>query len=182
MPKARSHGVKFAPLFVAAALALAACGGADVKYDAAQDIRAFVEAVQTGDSATFEKHVDRPALRAAVAAELQQALREQGAGGLGAMLGQGAVEGAADRLITPQAFQFVAEQGGMKRTPSAAEIATQLKVLDGDRVCLQAKDACVLTFASSGDVWKLVAVDAEGLQISRGPGGGAPMDQTWPAR
>ena len=112
--------------------------------------------------------------------ELQQALESQGAGDLGALVGRGAVEDAADRLITPEAFRFAAEQGGLNRTPSAPEIATQLKVLAPDQVCLQSQDVCALTFASREGVWKLVAVETQGLQASGAPGGGLPMQEAWP--
>ena len=166
---------------LAAALLLAACG-ADVKYDAAQDVHAFVTAAREGDRATFEKHVDRPALRAALAAELNEVLQVQGAGPLAGVLGPRAAEAAADRLITPETFTFAAEQGGLNRTPSAAEIATQLKTTDQGRVCLQANGACALTFASQDGVWKLVAIDTAGLQVTGVGGGGPPMQDGWPGR
>ena len=166
-------------LTVAAFAGLAACG-AEVKYDAARDVHAFLVAVREGDEAGFERHVDRPALRAAVIGELQEALDREGAGGLGAALGRGAVEGAADQLITPEAFRFAAEQGGLDRTPSAAEIATQLKVLQPGRVCLQSQGVCALTFASEGGAWKLVAIETQGLQVSGGGPRGLPMEPAWP--
>lgn len=170
----RSPALRLKLALAAVAVATLAGCGADVKYDAAQDVHAFLVAVRTSDDATFERHVDRPALRAVVAADLQEALEGQGAGALGAALGRGAVESAADRLITPETFSFAAQQGGITRTPSAAEIASQLKVLDPGRVCLQSQGACALTFASRDGVWKLVAIDTAGLQVSSGGAGRAP--------
>ena len=170
-----------ASLLAVAALALAACG-ADVKVDAAQDVHAFVEAARTGDRATFDKHVDRPALRQSLVSELNERLQAQGAGGLAGALGPGAVDRAVDRMITPETFSFAAQQGGLNRTPTAAEIATQLKVLDPQRVCLQANGVCALTFAAQGDVWKLVAVDTQGLQVTGAGPGGPPLQDVWPGR
>ena len=164
------------------ATALAACGGVDVKYDAAQDVRTFIVAAREGDRATFDRHIDRPAVRAAVVREMQQALAKEDAGGLGAMLGPKALEAAADQLISPEAFRFAAEQGGLSRTPTAAEIATQLKVVEPGRVCLVNKNACALTFADRGGVWKLVEVQAGGTVADGAPAEGLPMQQAWPSR
>jgi hypothetical protein len=161
---------------------LAACGGADVKYDAAKDVRTFIMAVREGDRTTFDRHIDRPAVKAAVVRELQQALAEEDVGGLGAMLGPKALEAAADQLISPEAFRFAAERGGLGRTPTAAEIATQLKVLEPGRVCLANNGACVLTFADRGGVWKLVEVQTGGVQAGAPPADGFPMQQAWPSR
>jgi hypothetical protein len=165
-----------------AAAALAACG-ADVKYDAARDIHAFLTAVQNGDSAGFERHIDRPALRASMVAEAREALERQGAGALGPALGGGLAEAAVDRMITPEGFKFAAEQGGMSRTPSAPEIATQLRVVGAGRVCLAApQGGCALNFEEKGDVWKLVSIDASAMTVAPGlPGGGA-MQRDWPGR
>ncbi|HEX8569186.1 MAG TPA: DUF2939 domain-containing protein [Caulobacteraceae bacterium] len=170
--------------FAAAALTAALVGacGADVKYDAAQDVHAFVTAAREGDRATFERHVDRPALRASLVSELTETLDREGAGGLAGVLGPRAVESAVDQMITPQAFSFAAEQGGLKRTPSAAEIATQLKDVGQGHVCLQANGVCALTFASREGVWKLVQIDTEGLQVTGAGARGLPMQEAWPGR
>jgi hypothetical protein len=117
-----------------------------------------------------------------VVQELQKALEGEGAAGLGAMLGPKALEGAADQLISPEAFKIAAEQGGLDRTPTAAEIATQLKVVEPGRVCLVNNGACALTFADRGGVWKLVAVQTGGVQAGVPPPGGFPMQQAWPSR
>ena len=168
-------------LILAVGALLAACG-ANVKYDAAQDVRTFLVAVREGDAGTFEAHIDRPALREAVASELREALEREGAGGVAAALGTGAVEGAADRLISPEAFRLAAEQGGLNRTPSAAEIATQLRVVQPGRVCLPAGSGggCALSFAQRDGVWKLVAIDFQGVRASGGPAAGLPMQRAWP--
>ena len=164
------------------ALVVTACGGADVKYDAAKDIRTFIMAARENDRATFDRHIDRPAVRAAVVREMQQALEREGAGGLGAMLGPKALEAAADQLISPEAFKFAADRGGLGRTPTAAEIATQLKVVEPGRVCLVNNGACALTFADRGGVWKLIEVQTGGVQAGAPPAGGFPMQQAWPSR
>jgi hypothetical protein len=173
--------LRTAVLLASAALALAACGAA-VKYAVAKDVHAFIEAARTGDRATFDKHVDRPALRASIVGELNEKLQGQGAGALAGVLGPRAVDEAADRLISPEAFSFAAQQGGLERTPTAAELATQLRSAGEGRVCLQANGVCALTFADRSGVWKLVAVDTAGLQVTGAGGGGIPMQEGWPGR
>ena len=145
----------------------AACSGAQTKYDAAEDVRAFITAVRAGDEATFEKHIDRPALRKQVLAQVQAALGG-GEGPLAGALGGTLAESAADQLLQPESFRLALERSGAPaRTPTAAEIATQLRVLDGGRVCLpSAPDGpCAITFAEQGEVWRLVAINAGDVQV-----------------
>jgi hypothetical protein len=137
----------------------AACQSAATQYDAAEDVRAFITAAREGDRATFERHLDRPAIRI----QLLAAVREQ-AGPLGAVLGEGLV----DQLLSPEGLRLALEQAGApQRTPTAAEIATQLRTLDNGQVCLpRSKDGpCAVTFARSGEVWKLVAIDTSDLKV-----------------
>ena len=155
---------------VAAMLLLAgtaACSGAQTKLDAAEDVRAFITAVRAGDEATFEKHIDRPALRKQVLAQVQAALGG-GEGPLAEALGGGLAESAADELLRPESFRLALERAGAPaRTPTAPEIATQLRVLNGGQVCLpqSPEGPCAITFAKQGEVWRLVAINAGDVQV-----------------
>jgi hypothetical protein len=152
------------PHLVAAALAAlvltgaAGCQQARAQYDAAEDVRAFIVAVQEDDRAAFERHLDRDALRA----QLLEQLRGQ-AGPLGNLLSEGLV----DQLLRPESFRLLIERSGVKRVPTAAEIATQLRVVEDGRVCLPRSQGgpCAVTFAQEGGVWKLVAIDPGDVRI-----------------
>ncbi len=154
---------------VAALLGLAACQQAATQYDAAEDVRAFIVAVREGDQATFERHIDRPVLREQLLGQVRAAIGDQ-AGPLGGAL----AEQAVDQLIRPESFQLALERSGAPgRTPTAAEIATQLRVVEGGQVCLpRSQDGpCAITFAERGQDWKLVAIDAGDVNIGSGRGG-----------
>lgn len=158
------------------AAALAACSGAGVKYDAARDVHAFIVSVRADDAATFERHLDRPALRAQVLGEVRSAAAGE-SGPPADLLGSSMAESAADQLIRPETFLLALERAGAPdRTPTAAEIATQLRLVEGGRVCLprSADGPCVATFAETGEVWKLVAIDIAGAGVGPGVGTTAP--------
>lgn len=154
-----------------AAMLAAGCQQAATQYDAAEDVRAFITAVRENDKATFERHLDRPALRAQLLPQARAAIEAQ-AGPLGAMLSGQLDESAVDRLIQPESFRLLLERSGAPaRTPTAAEIATQLRVEGDGRVCLPRAPGgpCAVTFAQSGTgeaaVWRLVAINATGVNI-----------------
>lgn len=164
----RPAGGVIRPLAFLLLAGVAACSGAQTKLDAAEDVRAFIVAVRTGDEATFEKHIDRPVLRKQVLAQVQAALGG-GEGALGGALASSMAEGAADQLIRPESFRMALEQAGAPaRTPTAPEIATQLRDLNGGRVCLprSADGPCAITFAKQADVWRLVAIEAGDVQVT----------------
>ena len=153
------------PLALLLLAGLAACSSAQTKYDAAEDVRAFIVAVREGDSATFEKHIDRPVLRRQVLAQVQAAL---GGGEIAGALGGSLAESAADQLLRPESFRLALERSGAPaRTPTAAEIATQLRETDGGQVCLprSPEGPCAITFAKQGEVWRLVAIEAGDVQV-----------------
>lgn len=150
-------------------LLAAGCESAGTQLDAAQDVRAFIVAVRENDRTTFEKHLDRPVLREQLLGQVRTAIGDS-AGPLGGAL----AEQAVDQLIRPESFQLALERAGAPaRTPTAPEIATQLRVVEGGRVCLprSAEGPCAITFARSGEVWKLVAIDASGIDVGSGFGG-----------
>lgn len=155
-------------LALLALLTVGGCQQAATQYDAAEDVRAFIVAVRENDTAAFERHIDRPTLRAQMLEQVRAALGGQG-GALGAALGQGLAEGAVDQLLRPESFQLALKQAGApERTPTAAEIATQLRVVENGRVCLpRSQDGpCAITFAQGEDeVWRLVAIDAGDVSL-----------------
>lgn len=156
---------------LAAILTAAACDKAATQYDAAEDVRAFIVAVRENDRATFERHVDRSALRVQLAGQVRAAMGD--AGPLAEALGQGLTEAAVDQMIRPESFRLMLERAGAPaRTPTAAEIATQLRVVEDGRVCLpRSQDGpCAVTFSASvfgeAKVWRLVAIDAGDVNVS----------------
>ena len=147
-----------------AVLALAGCERVNTQLDAAEDIRAFLEAVRANDRAAFDAHVDRTALKA----DLQRQFAAQGGDPTSLLLGSSAGGALMDRLIAPETFSFALQQAApsLNRTPTAPEIAATLKPLSDDRVCLPSggRDGpCAITFARQGETWRLVSIAATGM-------------------
>lgn len=141
-----------------AATGLSGCG-AQAKYEAGEDVRALLVAVQANDRAAFERYVDRAALRESIRPQLQEKLASE-AGPYAGVLGP-LVDQAADQLIRPETFKIAIQQSGIpERVPSAAEIAVLLKDAGEGALCLE--DArtkeCTLTFRKTGDDWRLSGV------------------------
>jgi hypothetical protein len=159
-----------APLLLT--LALAGCERASRQLEAAQDVRAFLAAVETTDRAAFERHVDRAALKADI---LRQAQARAAAGdpGPAAVLATQQGQQLVERLITPETFRLAIRNTPVlaERTPSAPEIAAVLRTVDDTRVCLpQGVDGpCAATFARQGETWRLVGVDAQGFSLTNVP-------------
>jgi hypothetical protein len=147
----------------AAALLLLACsGGGAQQRDAADDVRAFLHASRTGDAATFERHVDRPALRKVLTQELRanmpgivRSVERRGVG----------LDAHVEGMISPYGFsQALARGGARDRTPLEAEVAALLVVVDDQRVCLPGatREICSMTFTRGPDaVWRLTAMDLD---------------------
>ena len=144
----------------AAAFLLLGCSGA-TQRDAADDVRAFLHAARTGDSAAFERHVDRPALRAA----LEQELRREMPNTVRAAERRGGLAAHVDGMISPYGLRQALMRGDTRdRTPPEAEVAALLIVVDERRVCLPGatREVCSLTFTRGpDDVWRLTAVDLQ---------------------
>ena len=156
-------------------LSLSACAGMS-RYDAAGDIHAFLIAIRDGDQAAFDAHVDRPALKAQIKARfLAGAAKAHGGwGALGAALVRPLVDLAADQLIQPDVFRAVAEYLGYSaRTPipDRVVIASGLKVLDHERVCVTRSKGgpCVLVFKDEDGVWRLTGFEGDPSML-RPPG------------
>ena len=147
------------PLLAAAAL-LGGCAG-DVQRDAADDVRAFLHAVRTGDAAAFERHVDRPALRAQLARELRAEMPNTVAGAER----RGGLDAYVDGMISPYGLGRAMKRGDTRdRTPPEAEVAALLIEVDERRVCLPGatREVCSLTFTRGSDaVWRLTALEIE---------------------
>lgn len=152
-----------------ALLAVAGCQRVSTQLDAAEDIRAFLLAVEAKDRAAFDAHVDRTALKA----DLRRQLAAQG--GAAALLAESnAGDRILDGLIAPEAFNLAVERAvpALNRTPSAPEIAAVLKTLDAHRVCLPSgglDGPCAVTFVKQGETWRLVSVATGGLAVQSVP-------------
>ena len=165
-PAPRTMGLTRALAAALAGLALAGCT-AGVKKDAAEDVRAFLAAAETGHEEAFEARIDRKAVRADLKAQLLKlpevrALEDQ--------LGDQTGDVAVDRMISPQAFKLVRSGEGkdLPIAPTAEEVQPLLKVIDRRHVCvhdLQVADRCLLTFEKQGRRWKLVGMHASDLTV-----------------
>jgi len=155
----------------AAALSLSACATVP-KLDAASDIHAFLVSIRDGDSAAFEAHVDRAALKTNLRARvLAEAARSDPNGGrgvqaLGALLAGPLVDMAADALIQPQVFRAVAEMHGYtpdQPIPSTIAITRYVRRLGGGSVCVVTKTEgpCVLLFSNEAGTWRLTGFEGD---------------------
>lgn len=160
-----------------AAVLLTACVTAE-KYDAASDIRAFLVAVRDGDKATFDAHVDKPALKENLRARLLAAAASdhgvQSRQTLGALLAGPLLGVAVDALVRPDVFRAAAELAGYgpnTHIPGPLVLGQDLQPMPDDRVCALIRHRCAFVFKREDGVWKLI--DFEGdlglLTRPRGP-------------
>lgn len=154
---------------LAGALSLGACATLQ-QYEAAGDIHAFLVAIRDGDQATFEAHIDRPALKTQMRARLIGYVlqrKDAGAfGALGAALAGPVADFAVDALAQPQVFLAVAEAEGYspdQPIPGRAWLAPLIRPIDADRACVttRAGGPCVLVFRNEGGAWKLIAFEGD---------------------
>lgn len=157
---------------LSAAMLAALCScGLPQRYHAAQDVRAFLQAVQDDDQAAFEAHIDRPALRRELTRQVEQAAAGAGlgAGELERLLGRRG-EAIADRMISPGAFRIVWRRSGLSTggPPPAVELAAAIRMNGPDEACLHdfKSGRCVLTFRNEGGTFKLVGVSAQAAQAA----------------
>jgi ABC-type amino acid transport substrate-binding protein len=156
-------------LILAAALSLAACATAQ-RLSAAHDVHALLVSIRDDDSAAFEAHVDRKALKREIEARLVDRTRslkgDEGWKALGVILAPALADIAGDNLVQPKVFRSVAAYYGYKPStpiPGAVAIAGALKTLPDGRVCAtQKKDGpCLLVFTQSEGVWKLSGFEGD---------------------
>jgi hypothetical protein len=147
---------------LALAAALAGCVSAE-RYDAASDIRTFLIAVRDGDKATFDAHVDRPALKTNLKARLlAQAGERSGAasgGTFGALLAGPMVDVAVDALVRPEVFRAAASMAGYgpdTKIPGALVLGHGLQAMDEERVCAEVHKRCAFIFKNEAGVWRLI--------------------------
>ena len=164
-------------LLALAAVALAGCATAS-RFDAAGDVHSLLVAIRNGDRASFDRYVDRPALKAAlegrVMRETSRADMDDGARALTALLAPGLADIAVDALIRPEVFRAVANYYGYtpdKPLPDRLAIGAALKYLPDGRVCATKKKdgPCLLTFTNVEGTWKLSGFEGD-LADLRGKG------------
>jgi hypothetical protein len=154
-------------LILSLALLAPACAGTE-RLSAAGDIHAFLLSVRDGDQATFDAHVDRPALKAQLRAKLiaDAERRSDALGALAAVVGRPLVDFAVDDLVQPEVFRVAAAELGYspdKPIPGVIGIAQALKSVDDDHVCVITKrdGPCVFDFTDEGGVWRLTAFEGD---------------------
>jgi len=153
-----------------AALTLTACASVQ-RLDAAADVHALLIAIRDNDTATFDAHIDRRALKQ----QLQQRLdvevaRTPELRGLAAVFGPSVVNIAGDALLQPGVFKLVAAHYGytpQTRIPSQVEIAAALKPLPDGRVCAMSKKngPCLLIFTKEQGAWKLSGFEGDASML-----------------
>jgi hypothetical protein len=156
------------PLLLAA-MSLSACATAS-RLDAAGDVHDLLVAIRDDDRATFERHVDRRALKTSIESRLiretQKADLDDRLKMLGAVLAPGLADLAGDALIQPKVFRGVASYYGYtpdRPIPGRVAIAGALKAMPDGRVCATKKKdgPCVLVFTNEAGLWKLSGFEGD---------------------
>ncbi|HEY8615483.1 DUF2939 domain-containing protein [Phenylobacterium sp.] len=151
-------------VLAAAALALSACATVE-KLDAANDVHALLVSIRDNDTATFDAHVDRRALKREIQARLvAEGRRDPRFSGIAAALAPGLAELAGETLVQPQVFRLVAERYGytpQTKIPNPVVISQALKPLPDGRVCATRSKGgpCLLTFTKVEGTWKLTGFE-----------------------
>ena len=175
-PGMRIHRTVRRALVAAAGVALvslAACATAE-KFDAAGDIRAFLVAVRDGDRATFDAHVDKPALKADLRARLLAATAQshgvESRETVAALLAGPLVGVAVDALTRPEVFRAAAELAGYgpdTRIPGPLILGQDLQRMGDERVCALVRHRCAFIFKREEGVWKLIGFEGDLSLLSR---------------
>ena len=152
-----------------AALTLSACATAQ-RYDAANDVHALLISIRDNDQATFDAHVDRPALKRQIEsrlmAETTKASSNDGLAALSAILAPALADIAGDALVQPRVFRSVAQYYGYDPAspiPGPLIIGGQLKAMGEGQVCATRKKdgPCLLVFTETGGTWRLSGFDGD---------------------
>lgn len=155
-----------------ATLSLSACATVD-RLDAAGDVHTLLTAIRDRDRATFDAHVDRPALKGEIEARLMAEARSRKVddkwAAVAAVLAGPAADLAGEALIRPETFRAAATYYGYtpdKPLPGRVAIAGSLRPIGNGRVCAAKKDGpCLLTFTREGDTWRLSGFDPEAANL-----------------
>lgn len=154
-------------LITVLALAVTACASVK-KLDAANDVHALLIAIRDNDQATFDAHVDRPALKREIQARLTaEASKDERLSGLAAFLAPSLAELAGEALVQPSVFRQVAARYGytpQSKIPGPLAISQALRPLPDGRVCAtRSKDGpCLLMFTKGADGrWRLSGFEGE---------------------
>jgi len=165
--------MKRALLALAAVASLAGCSTIP-KYEAANDVHAFLVSIRDGDRRTFDAHVDRPALKTQLHARLMQEVgaKHGDLAGLGALLAGPLVDMAVDASVRPEVFRAVAQKYGYdpaQPIPNTIVIAQYVRPLDSDRACVvtKSKGPCVFMFKNEEGTWKLIGFEGH-INIDHG--------------
>jgi hypothetical protein len=171
--------MSFARRLLVPLLLLCASGCASVtRYDAAGDVHDFLVAVRDGDRQTFDRHVDRPALKANLHARLlAETARSYGPtsreSAAAVLLGGPLMDVAVDALVRPQVFRAAADLAGygpQTHVPGALAVSQDLRLLDQDRVCAQIRRRCAFVFKNEDGVWRLIDFEGDlGLLTRKAP-------------
>ena len=158
-----------------AVLAAAACSTIP-RYEAADDIHTFLVSIRDNDRATFDRHVDKDALklqlRSRLIAETDLGKRSTGAAAtLGVALAAPLVNLAVDALVRPDTFRAAAIRLGYRpaqAVPSTLQITPLVKPLGDGAACLTERHGgpCLFDFRNEGGVWRLTGYEGK-LELSR---------------
>jgi hypothetical protein len=143
------------------------------RYEAANDIHAFLVSIRDGDKGVFDAHVDRAALKTNLRARLiaEAAKAKNPLAPLAAMAAP-LVEFAVDAAVRPEVFRSVAVQYGYdpaQPIPNALVIGQYVRPEGDGRACVvtRKKGPCVFVFKDEGGVYKLI--DFEGhINLDKG--------------
>jgi len=159
-----------------ATLPLAGCA-TTARIDAGADVHRFLVAVRDNDRATFNEHVDRPAIARQVETLLmREALQRTSPGGqrsvaaIGSVLAPAIAQVGADLFVQPSIFRAAASSMGYtpdRPIPGTLQLAGMLKPAGRGQVCAERKDRCVLYFAREDGVWRLVGFDPSLVSLDR---------------
>lgn len=166
-----------AALALGLAASLAGCATV-TRVDAAGDVHTLLIAIRDDDRATFDAHVDKVALKAQLESLILNGAADRDGGGGSARTAAAILSGpladmAGDLLLRPRVFRAVAEYYGYrpdKPIPGQIAIAGALRYLDNGQVCATKtrNGPCLITFARSDGVWRLVRFDGEPSMLTVG--------------
>ncbi len=150
-------------------LALAGCATTS-RYDAAGDVHALLVAIRDNDRASFDRYVDRRALKNSLEGRLMREVgkrdMDDGARALAALVAPGLADIAVEGLVRPDTFRSAASYYGYtpdRPLPNRLAIGAALKYRDDGSVCATKKKdgPCLLVFTNVGGTWKLSGFEGE---------------------